>query len=159
MISTMDQVQSGSIRWDYQPQSSNPSNPSILWLPAEKKKTGGKKSSWAEQTRDSSATSCPQAGFQPEKHGKWVGMNISMAVSGTGGTCVQYKAYVRAKFQGTSTKYGLIWYSTSILGSWNSQRIYRHLVDFRNILHETCLSRPNMACQYVSPRFSKRIKC
>ena len=40
MISTMDQVQSGSIRWDYQPQSSNPSNPSILWLPAEKKKRG-----------------------------------------------------------------------------------------------------------------------
>ena len=116
-----NQVQSGGItNLNHQ----IPVIPASSDCPPKKKKTGGKKSSWAEQTRDSSATSCPQAGFQPEKDGKWVGMNISMAVSGTGGTCVQYKAYVRAKFQGTSTKYGLIWYSTSILGSWNSHWLH-----------------------------------
>ena len=31
-----------------------------------------------------------------------------------------YKAYIRFMELNISTKYGLIWYSTSILGSWNS---------------------------------------
>ena len=31
-----------------------------------------------------------------------------------------YKAYVRAMWGDIPPKYGLIWYSTSILGSWNS---------------------------------------
>ena len=30
-----------------------------------------------------------------------------------------YKAYVRAKFQGICLQYGLLWYSTSSLGTWN----------------------------------------
>ena len=34
-----------------------------------------------------------------------------------------YKAYVRAMEGNITTKYGLIWYSTSILGSWNSHWI------------------------------------
>ena len=45
-----------------------------------------------------------------------------MAISGTDWLEVPtiYKAYVRAMYGNISTKYGLIWYSTSILGSWNS---------------------------------------
>jgi hypothetical protein len=44
----------------------------------------------------------------------------SMAISGTkiGGTYHIYEAYIRPKFSGNiPTKYGLIWYNTSILGS------------------------------------------
>jgi len=46
----------------------------------------------------------------------------SMAISGSDWLEVptRYKAYIRPMQGNIPTKYGLIWYSTSILGSWNS---------------------------------------
>ena len=38
-----------------------------------------------------------------------------------------YKAYIRPMWGDIPTKYGLIWYSTSILGSWNSRWCKHHI--------------------------------
>jgi len=57
-------------------------------------------------------------------HGFGVGgwINESMAIPGTDLLEVPtiYEAYIRPMYGNIPQKYGLIWYSTSFLGSWNS---------------------------------------